>query len=633
MRLERARIMNFRSVNDVTIEFHPRCRVLVGINESGKSSILNALALLDPERKPRVDDVRDIRPDEDADQDAYVQFVFVLDQEERERAFARFAADVAGDLNAPLVTVDGTPQTLAEYFGSRSTLAEWVSIPSGQRNRGALGLDDDERCEVHPAWMAPRPGLGGGVTVDDLSGNPRPLIELKLVHASAVQDLPEDDLVPIDIDDLNSAIDAVSWEIANDAIPGCVFWSYSNEHLLPAQVGVAEFAADPDVCMPLRHMFALAGYDDPSAAIAQASKRPNGMRNLLDRVSTITTDHMQRVWPDYAGIRISLAQNGENIDAYVADTFNAYDVARRSDGFKRFVSFLLLVSARVKSADLTNVLYLHDEPDVSLHPSGARFLRDELIAIAANNYVVYSTHSPYMIDRDNIGRHLIVRKDSEVTTASAVDAASIADDEVIYNALGTSLFEVLKPDNIIFEGWRDKRLFEVAVSQPPEARTELQSWASQIGRCHAKGVKDVGRIAPMLELANRNFVILSDGDQPAREHQRQYDGYGKWIRYDELLPGSGVVTAEDFIDPAAIVAAIETVDVAHPIDGKLAVADIPVDGGRLAYIDKWLEQRGVSRDDRKKRLNEVKTALFGSLSSSQIDARYFAALQALREQL
>ena len=64
MRLSKVQIKNFRSIADLTLNFDPPCRVLVGINESGKSNILNALSLLDEDVLPEKDDVRDIWPDE-----------------------------------------------------------------------------------------------------------------------------------------------------------------------------------------------------------------------------------------------------------------------------------------------------------------------------------------------------------------------------------------------------------------------------------------------------------------------------------------------------------------------------------------------------------------------------------------
>ena len=63
MRLDRAKIRNFRSIEDLTFRFEPRCRVVVGINESGKSNILRALSLLDEETEFDSDDLRETRPE------------------------------------------------------------------------------------------------------------------------------------------------------------------------------------------------------------------------------------------------------------------------------------------------------------------------------------------------------------------------------------------------------------------------------------------------------------------------------------------------------------------------------------------------------------------------------------------
>ena len=49
MKLKNATIRNFRSIDNQKIEFEPSCRILVGINESGKSNVLKALTLLSNE--------------------------------------------------------------------------------------------------------------------------------------------------------------------------------------------------------------------------------------------------------------------------------------------------------------------------------------------------------------------------------------------------------------------------------------------------------------------------------------------------------------------------------------------------------------------------------------------------------
>jgi predicted ATP-dependent endonuclease of OLD family len=60
----------------------PRCRVLVGINEAGKTNILKALSLLDPDAQIQPSDRRESRPGEPYDQEAYVRFVFVFDEQD-----------------------------------------------------------------------------------------------------------------------------------------------------------------------------------------------------------------------------------------------------------------------------------------------------------------------------------------------------------------------------------------------------------------------------------------------------------------------------------------------------------------------------------------------------------------------
>ncbi len=65
MQLNNVSIKNFRSLETAEIDFIPSCKVLIGINESGKTNILHALAMLSPDRAPEVNDLREIRPNEE----------------------------------------------------------------------------------------------------------------------------------------------------------------------------------------------------------------------------------------------------------------------------------------------------------------------------------------------------------------------------------------------------------------------------------------------------------------------------------------------------------------------------------------------------------------------------------------
>lgn len=326
-------------------------------------------------------------------------------------------------------------------------------------------------------------------------------------------------------------------------------------------------------------------------------------------------------------VKVQLSQQGESIEAVVRDAVNTFNFQRRSDGFKRFFTFLLMVSVKAKTKTLTGTLYLHDEPEISLHPSGAQYLRDELISISAHNDVVYSTHSIFMIDRRNIGRHLIVKRENEVTTLLPVDQSNFMEEEVLYNALNWSVFESLQLINIVFEGWRDHRLFAVACKKPPSAYRDVVKVIGDWGSCYAKGVTDARRVAAMLQLANRKCFIVSDADKTARDQQASYDGFGEWFRYDEL-GAARIVTGEDFITADHFEAAAKKF-LAGENPTLAPIQNFPPipDSGRLDALRNWLTRQNVP--DVKGVLERFKTELFDGLKVSHIDPAYFNMLREL----
>lgn len=633
MKLTRAHIKNYRSIKDMTIDFEPKCRVLVGINESGKTNILRALALLDPERSMTPPDFREVPPDEPHLQDTFVRFVFTLSREERisvyEAARTKLAEDV---LPGPVVTMRGKELSWPQLFDELSECV--MEVDSSNSRTYSLPQVSSEDCDLATdIWVQPSPTSLPEATVTVPNVGSVPVSDLSFIKKSLTNDLPDGYVERAQIEQLAAFVTSEIIGFVTKHLPECLFWSYDDAFLLPEQLNLDSFAATPGSCEPLRHMFHLAGHTDISGAVSEAKARPHGIRNLLNRVAEQSTKHLQTVWKDYKGISIDLSPNGDNIDASIKDTYNLYDFARRSDGFKRFISFLLMVSTKVKNNELVNTLYLHDEPDTSLHPSGSRYLRDELIKISEQNYVVYSTHSIFMIDRDVIERHLIVEKELEATTVREVNESNILDEEVIYNALGYSVFENLKQQNLIFEGWRDKRLFQVALKSLPAAQHAIRDKLSGLGVCHAKGVKDIGRVTPMLELAAREWTVISDADQPALEHQRAYDGEGPWLRYDELVPDEGVVTGEDFLKIDVVHQCLESLRSDYPQLSEPGPVPLPATEGRLQAVRKWLQERGLALDDEKRFIKVLKENLFSGLESSQIDPKYEKFLSALAERI
>lgn len=632
MELRRVIIENFRSISIAEIKFAPRCRILIGINESGKSNILKALALLDSSIEVGNDDLRENHPDENPITEGFVKFIFGLSDEEKQSAVSVLQKSILGDVDKPIVSIGNQVLSISEYLDRHVTETLYrVNLKSKLKQWSYWATL--VKGSVEDGWVKPSKMAINYKPDADAVAEPmrQKLKSAKLVHtgeSSLTKEIisKKEYFEKVTFSDVHYLVNDAIHQVVKERLPSCIFWEYKESNILPASIDLSTFRADPDTCLPMKHMFLMAGFPDVASALTDFENRPNGIRNLLKRVSDKSTKHMHAVWKDYKGLKLQLVENGGRIEAYVEDKFNAFDVSRRSDGFKRFITFLLLVSAKAKASDLNDALYLHDEPEISLHPSGARYLRDELIRISKDNHVVYSTHSTFMIDRENISRHLIVKKYGETTVVENVDDSNITEEEVLFNALGVSIFENLKEKNIIFEGWRDKELFTFAVKHIPPEKKNLRKRLIGVGKCFAKGVKDIGRISPILELAGRDYIVISDGDKPAREQQRLYKGEGAWKRYDELVGDDTIVTAEDFLKPAAFKPVLQQI-MNHnrdwdPIDEKVFETN-----GKLLAIQLWLTKNGKTGDDLKTLINEIKSQLFENLKPSHLEETYFDVLE------
>lgn len=624
MKLNRVEIKNFRSIKDITVNFEPACRVLVGINESGKSNILNALAFLDEDRKPvKKDDLREALPDEDPIEESYVRFIFKFEKDESDKLLENVSSKIlANDKNPELVSISGKKQTTKEYCTARNEGLYSANILDEKKSFKYWTVSG----QLVVGWKKPTSACPADFSVE-LKGQKYVLAKYKLIRAGDFADIPEGYLEDAKIDDLSTISGDSITTITKENLPDTLFWEYDEDNLLPSSVKIDAFSADPNTCIPLKNMFTLAGITEISTSIASAKARGNNQfQNYLDGIAKKTTTHFRNVWKEYKNIEFSLRLNADHIEPGVKEK-NTLDFSKRSDGFKRFVTFLLMISVNVKTDELTDTLLLIDEPEISLHPSGARYLREELIKISKTNYVVYSTHSIFMIDSGDISRHYIVKKKDEITTIESAKDSNIADEEVLYNALGHSVFAVLKEKNLIFEGWNDKYLFSVALQG---ATATLKNKYKDFGICHAKGVGTIKTITPMIELAQRECLIISDSDKPAKDQQKIYKqekGFGEWKNYQDIDATIVAITGEDFVKNDFITKQVKAIlgGSSMPIFAETTLAD----KNKLTSISKWLTDNGMTADQAKDTITKIKNLIFENLKSQNIEDDYTKLLNGI----
>lgn len=631
MKLVKAEILNFRSVKEVTVLFDPACRVLVGINESGKSNILKALSLLSEDHDPVCkDDLREILPEEDEIKDAHVKFFFRLDKSESEEVYEVISEKILASSKDPdIVLIDKKQTGLKSLCNLRSDVRYLVDIIKEEKGTSYTAFESTYKFNGN--WKKPTKACPIEYEVT-FKGQNFKLATYSLIRGDDFLDIPPEYLEEAKIEDLSSLIGSTCVSVAEGNFPDTLFWEYDESNLLPSQVLINDFATNPDTCAPLKNMFLLAGVTKIKEEIERVKLLSNNqIQNFLDRIASKTTGHFRSVWKEYKNIEFKLRLEADKIIPAIKEQ-NSFDFSKRSDGFKRFVTFLLMISVKVKTDDMNNTLLLIDEPDSGLHPSGARYLRDELIRISAKNYVVYSTHSIFMIDAGNIGRHYIVSKKEEITTIEEAKDSNLADEEVIFNALGCSVFEILSEKNIIFEGWKDKKLFLTAIDK---ASADIKKSFKDTGICHAKGVKHIKTITPMIELGRRQCVIISDSDAPAKEQQKRYKqdkGYGEWKIYQDIDSSINAITGEDFIKNNYITKQVNSVITSFGLPAFME-GDLATDSNKLESIESWLKKNGLTQQQVTDTINSTKDLIFDHLSNKDIEDSYELLIKGLRAML
>jgi hypothetical protein len=260
-------------------------------------------------------------------------------------------------------------------------------------------------------------------------------------------------------------------------LPKVVFWKYDEKYLQESVVNLEELLQHKDLSdipRPLANIFrisfGISSLDDIKAKIREAQMDRNERSRISDQLTDNVNMFLKNIWVDYTQkIKITIEKDELRVAIFDPDKKDAsyYSLIERSQGCRTFISFLLTIGAEANKKVLKNTILLLDEPETHLHPSGVKFMLKELIKISEieNNFVFFATHSIFMIDRDNFGRHIIIKKEKEISKlvyAYSNRIGNFMQEEVLYSALNVEFkeFDLAGVVNFVFEGYGDTVLFK-----------------------------------------------------------------------------------------------------------------------------------------------------------------------------
>lgn len=459
MKLEKVQIKNFRNILDSgNVDIQPDVTCLVGKNESGKTAFLQALHRLNPVHKNVSFSIPDHYP-------AWLgkRHRKTMNLEEFCPAIATFSFE------------DKDKNLFEERFGAGVLKSETVVLSRQYDDELLYDYEVDEVAAVKALLtdVSLPSSAGAKLTtlagVDEFIASPDALTET--TGAAEATSLLEEARIKVFGD--GGGFDDAVISFLDTLIPK--FFYYADYSTLPGSVEIFELLqADKstldDDRLTARALLELAGAESDYLLNADYERRKRELENVANALTQEILDY----WTTNTEIRVDIditqkTKNTQNGQQIVLDEmkvrlwdhrhFLSLPFDERSTGFRWFFSFLAAFSAYER--DEQPVIILLDEPGLGLHARAQKdFLRFIDERLSANRQVLFTTHSPFMVQPDNLDRVRMVEDHGRDTGSTVSSDVLGTDPDTLFplqGALGYDLAQHLfvAHHNLVVEGTSD----------------------------------------------------------------------------------------------------------------------------------------------------------------------------------
>lgn len=322
------------------------------------------------------------------------------------------------------------------------------------------------------------------------------------------------------------------------------------------------------------------GNSPPADVIAKDQTRKAERAIRLNSASRTISELFSNWWLQRRHT-IRYDADGNYFRIWVADERRSnvdIELEARSRGFQWFFSFYLIFLFESEGGHKDAILLL-DEPGLHLHPTAQQALIAFFEKLSEKNQILYSTHSPFLVDGNHLSRVRPVTEDDTGHSLISVENWP-KDRETIFPlqaaagyAMVRGLFRHAK--NVLVEGMADYYYLHALSHQC--SQTERMSLPEDIYITPCGGTKLVSHFASLFLGQEVRPLILLDGDDAGRVRRDSLmnDLYARndnsILMLDDVLDRAGQeVEIEDILGESIIMPAFE-VEVSRDI--KLNAAD------------------------------------------------------------
>ena len=144
---------------------------------------------------------------------------------------------------------------------------------------------------------------------------------------------------------------------------------------------------------------------EPTEEEIEAIAEKKKTRSILLQAAGATLTGKFREWWKQGDYHFRFEADGNHFRIWVADDRRPTEVEleNRSSGLQWFLSFYLVFLVESQGEHRKAVLLL-DEPGISLHPLAQRDISAFFENLSETNQLIYTSHSPFLVDADRIER-------------------------------------------------------------------------------------------------------------------------------------------------------------------------------------------------------------------------------------
>ena len=435
MRLRKFRVRAYRCIHDSGEITVGDLAAFVGRNESGKTTILQALTLLNKDEEISELDLCDEMSEELKDEMKLAEGEFELNIDERNLLKEKFP--MLPDIKKiKLYRTNQKSKVQYEFEDIELSEDEDGGLNSWQNfSKQIIGFLDTIpnhlRIQIDTKFFeGPNPknqeSFDSGMAEFSNQFHVIAIQEPKVIEEwEKIYENPENQFSNL-LSGENQKI-ALQNFIASELHPRFVYFSdykkiYGNINLneyLREEKGERkdsiEFIEEFDKAETVRNLFYLAELN--MKELDEVKESPSKCIKLLNAASNRLTSKLNPAWKGDP-IHVDLRYNPGNIMSVVISDVhkdgtitNTGLLNRRAEGFKWTFSFIVNFAAETQRAELKEAILLLDEPARNLHPTQQMGISDLLKNLAGSNQVLYATHSPFMIFDYTPGNLLVVELD------------------------------------------------------------------------------------------------------------------------------------------------------------------------------------------------------------------------------